>query len=252
MGLSLCYEIRQRTDAAGARRIVGKLRDLALSLDFDEVSELIEFRGEPGEHRDDETERLLSIFGSQYGQKTMPDGQEIWVPINPRHVVCFAIQPTRGSETAQVGLAAHPAVVEYEHLGTTHYIETGLAGVYSWSQCCKTQYAGLKQYGGVANFLRAHLGLVAFLDQARQTGLSIEVSDDSGYWADRDRTKLEQSLDRWNGLIAAFAGQLKDRLGTDAETGVQAPIFTAPDFEHLEAKGLADWSEPEEEDEASP
>ncbi|HUQ69105.1 MAG TPA: hypothetical protein VM165_06270 [Planctomycetaceae bacterium] len=245
MGLSLCYEFRRQADAAEAHRVVSELRELALTLDFDEVSDLSEFRGEPGEHDDDETARLLSILGSQYGQKRMPDGQDVWVPIDPKHVVCFSIQPAHGSETAQIGLAAHPPVVEYQHAGVTHYIETGLAGVYSWAQCCKTQYAGLRQNGGVANFLRAHLGLIAFLDEVKETGLSIEVKDDSGYWNDRDQAKLEQSLDRWNSLIAAFAGQLKDRLGKDATSGVQAPILTAPDFEHMEAKGLAEWSEPE-------
>jgi hypothetical protein len=252
MGLSLCYEFRCQSEAAEAKAVVSHLRNLAVQEPFDEVSDLLEFRGEPGEHHEDETARWLSIFGSQYGQKRMPDGKEVWVPINPRHVICFSIQPAAGAETAQIGLAAHPAVVEYEHRGKTHYIETGLAGIYSWAQCCKTQYAGLQQNGGVKNFLRAHLGLVSLLDQAAATGLSVEVKDDSGYWDDRDVPKLEQSLARWNGLIAAFAGQLKDRLGTDAATGVQAPILTAPDFEHLEAKGLADWSEPAADDDASP
>jgi hypothetical protein len=249
MGLSLCYEFRKTSDAAEARQCIERMRDLALSLDFDDVSDVVEFRGEPGEHHDDQNKRLLSIFGSQYGQKRMPDGEEVWITINPRHVICFTIHPAPGSETAQIGLAAHPPVVEYEHAGETHLIETGLAGVYSWAQCCKTQYAGLQQHGGAANFLRAHLGLTAFLDGVQQPGLSVQVNDDSGYWDDRDQARLEQSLSRWNGLIAAFAGQLKDRLG--GEPGdLQAPIFTAPDFEHLEAKGLAEWSEPEPDDDS--
>ncbi|HET6425203.1 MAG TPA: hypothetical protein VFG20_16060, partial [Planctomycetaceae bacterium] len=54
--------------------------------------------------------------------------------------------------------------------------------------------------------------------------------------------QLRQQLASWNGLVAAFAGQLKDQLGTNPETGVQSPILTAPDFEHLEAKGLTEWS----------
>lgn len=242
MGLSLCYEFRCQTDAAEARQVVAHLRKLALDLPFDEVSDIVEFRGEPGEHENDQTARMLSIFGCQYGQKRMADGEDVWISINPKHVICFSIHPTKGSETAQIGLAAHPAVVEYHHGGQTYLIETGLVGIYSWAQCCKTQYAGLQQYGGVPNFLKAHLTLVDLLDQAHATGMSVEVKDDSGYWDDRDKPKLEQTLARWNGLIAAFAGQLKDRLD------VQAPILSAPDFEHLEAKGLAEWSEPEAEE----
>jgi hypothetical protein len=46
--------------------------------------------------------------------------------------------------------------------------------------------------------------------------------------------------------VAALAGQLKDRLGRGVG-GVQSPIFSAPDFEHLEAEGLAEWSQAPDE-----
>jgi hypothetical protein len=244
MGLSLCYEFRCQAPAAQARQVVRHLHHLAIEHGFAEVSDVNELREDGSGPPDAETTRWLSIFGSQYGQKTMADGQDVWVPIPPRHVVAFSILPADGAETAQIGLAAHPAVVEYDHKGTKLFIETGLAGIYSWAQCCKTQYAGLKQHGGLPNFLKAHRGLVDLLDQAAATGMSVEVKDDSGYWEHRDDARLADALERWNGLVAAFAGQMKDHLGTDNETGVQGPILTAPDFEHLEAKGLADWTEP--------
>jgi hypothetical protein len=141
-----------------------------------------------------------------------------------------------------LGLATHPAVIERAAGGRNELIETGLAGVYSWAQCCKTQYAGLPQYGGEDNFLTAHESLIALLDRARELGLQTDVHDDGGYWEDRDRDHLLQQLAEWNGLVAALAGQLKDKMGAGPQ-GVQAPILTAPNFEHLEADGLAQWSE---------
>lgn len=241
MGLSLGYEFRTSINAETARDLVHRMRKTALELPFSEMSDLCEWRvGD--DDQDPEAARILQMLGSQYGRKTLPDGEERWINIPPRHVVMFNISPADGSETAAFGLAAHPPVMEFEHQGQTHLIETDLAGQYSWTQVCKTQYAGLQQYGGVENFLKAHLSLVKLLDFIGTLPLKLQVSDDSGYWEHRDEVQLRRQLASWNGLIAAFAGQLKDQLGTDPETGVQSPILTAPDFEHLEAKGLDEWS----------
>jgi hypothetical protein len=241
MGLSLGYEIRASVSAEEARELVQRMRQVALDLPFEEVSDLYEWRAGDTD-ADPESTRFLQMMGTQYGKKTLPGGEERWIDIPPKHVIGFNISPAVGSETAAFGLATHPSVIEFEHQGQTHLIETDLSGKYSWTQVCKTQYAGLQQYGGVDNFLKAHLSLVQLLDEIAAMPVTLQVSDDSGYWDHRDETQLRQQLASWNGLIAAFAGQMKDQLGTNPETGVQAPILTAPDFEHLEAKGLDEWS----------
>lgn len=253
MGLSLSYELRMHANANEARRLIQQLHEFAIAQSFQEVSDIAEWPLPAGHESDElsaENERWLKICGTQYGQKRMPDGETVWIDIAPTHLVAFAIQPAEGSETAQFGLACHPSVIEYDYQGASQLIETDLAGVYSWAQCCKTQYAGLKQHGGFDNFAQAHCGLVKLLDHARELGIQVEVKDDSEYWEQRDRDKLRSSLEEWNGLIAAFAGQLKDRLGPQLEHGIQAPIFTAPDFEHLEAKGLDAWTHSSDEDDA--
>lgn len=250
MGLSLCYELRFAGDVTAARRVLAELQQFAKSLDFSAVSDIVEL-GAPDGSEDDQDElspehaRVLTILGSQYGQKTMRDGTEVWIDIPPKHVIAFGINPAEGSETAQFGLATHPAVVEHVHQDQTLIIETGLTGRFSWTQCCKTQYAGLQQHGGASNFLFAHVGLVRCLDHLITLGVDVDVKDDSGYWEHRDEARLRQSLTEWNHLIAAFAGQLKDQLGGQADHGIKAPILTAPDFEHLEAKGLRAWTSPD-------
>lgn len=253
MGLSLCYELRVTADAARARQFVQQLHEFAESLPFQQVSDITEWpvpTGAGAEELTTEDEQWLKICGTQYGQKKMPDGQDVWIDIPPLHLIAFGILPAEGAETAQIGLACHPPVIDYPHAGVSHILETDLAGVYSWSQCCKTQYAGLQQYGGFPNFEQAHVGLVKLLAHAQDLGIQVEVKDDSGYWDERDLAKLHASLDEWNGLIAAFAGQLKDRLGPQLEQGIKAPIFTAPDFEHMEAKGLDAWTNsPDDQDE---
>ncbi len=251
MGLSLCYEFRFAGDVAAARQCLAELHQFAKTLDFSSVFDIVEL-GAPDRPADEQDElspehaRMLKILGSQYGQKRLRDGSEVWIDIPPKHVIAFGINPADGSETAQFGFATHPAVVEHAHQDQTLIIETGLTGRYSWTQCCKTQYAGLQQHGGASNFLFAHVGLVRCLDHLVTLGVDVEVKDDSGYWEHRDEAKLRQSLSEWNHLVAAFAGQLKDQLGGDAEHAIRAPILTAPDFEHLEAKGLDAWTKPAE------
>lgn len=248
MGLSLGYEIRATVSSEQARRLVQQMHAAALDLPFNEVNDVEEWRTDDDVAEDDEAAvHLLKMLGSQYGKKRMADGEDRWIDIPPKHVMAFSITPADGSETAVFGLAAHPPMVEFPYREETHLIETGLAGVYSWTQACKTQYAGLQQHGGVENFLKAHLSLVKLLDRIAKLPVTLQVSDDSGYWEHRDEAQLRKQLVSWNGLVAALAGQMKDQLGTDPDTGIQAPILSAPDFEHLEAKGLAEWSEPTDE-----
>ncbi len=249
MGLSLSYEIRATVSTEQARQLVQQMHAAALDLPFNEVDDIQEWRTDDVVLDEDRSAvHLLKMLGSQYGQKRMADGEDRWIDIPPRHVLAFSITPAEGSETAVFGLAAHPPVVEFTYRGATHLIETGLAGQYTWAQACKTQYAGLQQHGGVDNFLQAHQSLVTLLDRIAKLPVTLQVSDDSGYWEHRDEAQLRKQLASWNGLVAALAGQMKDQLGTDPDTGIQAPILTAPDFEHLEAKGLTEWSEPTDDE----
>lgn len=253
MGLSLSYEFRLRGSAAAARECIQQLHEFAVTQSFREVFDVVEL-GAPDRDNEDEAvlspeqRRLLRIFGSQYGQKRLKDGTEVWIDIPPVHLIAFGIDLAEGSEYAQIGLASHPAVVERVQQGETLLLETELAGVYSWTQSCKTQYAGLQQHGGADNFLQAHVGLVRCFDYLQSLGVEVQVSDDSGYWQQRDEQKLRQALADWNELVAALAGQLKDQLGTGGEHGISGPILTAPDFEHLEARGLDSWTDDDEDD----
>jgi hypothetical protein len=112
-------------------------------------------------------------------------------------------------------------------------IRTGLSG-WSWNSFCKTQYASNRDCGGVENFLRCHLAVIKILDHAKSLGILDDVSDEGDFWQDRDVRALAQQVGQWNEMIAAFAGELKDMLGSDQ---VDAEITKFPKFEHLEAAG---------------
>jgi hypothetical protein len=170
------------------------------------------------------------------------------------HALFFHVR-IEGAETASIGLASHPPVVLHHEdviewnadgsergrrIGQGEPIEfpTRRRGYYSWHSFCKTQYAGNPKLGGEANFLKAHLSLIELLDQIKAAGLRVRIRDDSQYAKHRDVDRLLGSLRDWNAIVAKFAGSIHDALG-DATGSLIAPIKDRPDFEHLEAKGIA-------------
>ena len=139
--------------------------------------------------------------------------------IDPEHFIAFDTYPAEGSETAGFGLCKYP----------------GRDG-WHWHTFCKTQYASSPDCGGINNFLRAHLAVIALFDKARELGAVVEVSDEGDYWDDRDVKALAETLGDWNVAIAGFSHVL-ERLGWDKENTV-APIRDFSNYEYLEAEGI--------------
>ena len=72
----------------------------------------------------------------------------------------------------------------------------------------------------------------------RKIGLTVEVTDEGGYWETHSEEKLRAALEKYDGLLAAVAGVLKD-----GAQSVESPIFERKDFERLEAKGQQEFKE---------
>ena len=116
-------------------------------------------------------------------------------------------------------------------------IVVGAPEGWSWRDCCKTQYA--HRYGR-DHFLRCHLGLIKLLDFAKEIGILERVSDDGDYWETRSVDVLIKNLHRNDSIVAAFVGGIRDAIeGSDSGGAFVAPITNAPDFEQLEAEGIA-------------
>ena len=213
MGLTIHYTLRaKRLTIAQVRKKLLQLADYARSLDFS-VSELIELPrdGEPF----CDGEQAVKLAGDE------------WVFVPPQRGGAICVDPGRGCESATLGMAQYSAKIRHR----TRLHPTGLSG-WSWQAFCKTQYASNPRHGGLDNFLRCHLGVVALLDAAAQLGLSPDVKDEGGYWEHRDPQALTVELAQWNECVAALGGALKDVHGD-----VQGPIFAFPNFEPLEARG---------------
>jgi len=254
MGLTIAYQMKVRTDAAGARRLVAAMHAAASKLAFDKVSEVCEYDPPDGCYaftKGDEDDRWRKP-GWVYRTRKREDGLEEHVSVPSLHAMSF-VGLTEGAESAEFGLASHPAVVvhhedivtypsdcsESREIGAGDAIEfpTRLRGWYSWSNFCKTQYAAKPDRGGAQNFLRAHFAVTGMIDECRRLGLAVKVVDDGGYWKHRNAQKLLDELSKWDELIAGFVGRLSDSMG-NRDGSIVAPIKERPDFEHLEAKGV--------------
>jgi hypothetical protein len=227
MGLTIHYKLHapQVRTFADAQALVARLRDFAAGLDFQECSDLqlIEQFDDP---------MLVTLFSYLKPYKK-DDGEESFLEVRPLHLALFAVQQ-EGAETATFGLARF-ADTGADIRDRSISRPSNLGHGYHWSRFCKTQFASLSNAGGWDNFFKIHDGICRILDHAKSLGLDIDVHDESEYFTRRDVPALKHEIDRWNQLVAAFTGRLKDRL--DKPGAVVSPITDAPEFEHLEHEG---------------
>lgn len=226
MGLTIHYSLAtDLTKPKDVRQLVEAVRQFALDLPFESVSDIIEFTSDDPEPEDD-TARWLRIQSEGHVEVN-----HCHYRVPPKHCIAFSTWPGQGCEAANFGFCKYPAYINVEG----RRVATKRKG-WSWSSFCKTQYASDPSCGGVQHFLRCHLGVIKILDFINATGLAqLEVSDEGGYFDQRDVKALAQEVGEWNEFIAGFTGQLRDVVGSELE----AAITSFPNFEHLEARGLA-------------
>jgi hypothetical protein len=238
MGLTIHYQLKTSlTEVEDIRLLVESLRQVARDLPFKEVGDLLEFQGAEADYQQcdrKDPHRWLKIQAGQH----VKEGER-YFHVDPLHIVAFSTWPGEGCEEANFGLCRYPAhVTPASASGSRRAYATGLDG-WRWSSFCKTQYASDPQLGGVSNFLRCHLCVVKLLDFAKATKLiSVDVNDEGAYWEKRDLKKLAGEVGNWNEIVAGLAGMFQDAARSQG-MATDAAIAGFPNFEHLEAKGLA-------------
>jgi hypothetical protein len=238
MGLTIHYRLKAKGSASSASKLVTSLHHAAHDLPFKEVGSIMDLSGSEcmfdRREKDDPLRWLLcQAQGSVEvkGVHRMPDGKwdDSYVRVNPAQVIAFTAWPGEGCEDSNIGLCQYPSEIFSSQHGT---LKTKLSG-WSWRSFCKTQYASNLECGGIANFLRCHLAVIALMDKAKSLGCLEHVSDEGQFWENRNVEALVKSVGSWNQMIAAFGGKLKDVVGE----GVEMPIAEYPNFEQLEAAG---------------
>jgi hypothetical protein len=251
MGLTIHYTLTlpAKTTVPDVKQKLGTLRQACLDIPFQEVSEILEFKGE--ECDPDRLERghplrwFLCQADSHVYFQIASNGKPMAVQqlqdgcysrtVLPEHVIGFSTYPGNGSEEANIGLSRFPrsVIVKNKQSGKNHRLPIADGGGWKWHSFCKTQYANEH---GLENFLRCHLSVVAMLDAAKRIGFDVVVNDEGHYWEKRDVHALVREIGEWDQMIAAFGGSLKDAAGVAGMT-IESPIFNRKDFETLELKG---------------
>ena len=148
------------------------------------------------------------------------------------------VWPGEGCESALFGLCQYPRWI----LSRNGKVSTGCEDGWSLKSSCKTQYAGEH---GWEHFLKCHRQIISLLDFWRQLGVAVQVSDEGDYWETRNEKRLRSCLERYDGLVAAVAGIMKDAGDNSAESrSIESPIFARKDFERLEAEGRREFTRP--------
>jgi hypothetical protein len=232
MGLTIHYKLTHAGNETSARNLIGQLHSAAQDLPFKELQDIVDLQGDACKFDNYDKESPLRWLLIQADQ-TLKLDEHTYLGVPPTRILAFETWPGEGCEAANFGLCQYPATIE--HHGKQ--IRTKPSG-WRWSSFCKTQYASDPSCGGVENFLRCHLLVIALLDKAKELGVLESVSDEGDFWEKRDIKALVEEIGSWNNMIAAFAGKLRDALGD----GVQSPITEFKNFEQLEQAGQAELS----------
>ncbi|MBC7851900.1 MAG: hypothetical protein IAF94_00545 [Pirellulaceae bacterium] len=227
MGLTVHYTLTSDCQTADqARRLLGKLRQKALDLPVESVSEIRRLRGVVPEWGDGIKHDPLWLDCVGMVQRGP------WAyNVLPKHALAFTVWLGDGCESASFGLCQFPKTITGNK---GKRIRTGFQG-WTWHSFCKTQYASNPACGGMENFLRCHLSLTLLLAEAVKLGMQADVHDEGRFWKNRDVKSLAQEVGEWNEMLAGLAGEVKDLLGDNVESA----IAKFPNFEHLEARGRA-------------
>ncbi len=215
MGLTIHYKlsVKENISSAAARELVERAARHAQEIGCAEVGELIQV--EPDFP-------FTALFVTK---ATGNESEASFADVPAQDGWLVSADPGAGCESVLLALCQYPREIPFRG----EMLLTGYAGGWLFQGHCKTQYAAEH---GWEHFLRCHKAVVNLLEFCLQIGLTVEVTDESGYWESRSEEKLRATLEKYDGLVAAVAGVLKD-----GGQSIESPIFERKDFEHLEAKG---------------
>ena len=265
MGLTIHYSISlpRHTTTENVQAKVNALRQRCLDLPFKEVGEIISLSAKNGDKmswRDLGDERGAKwdlLFGTKgraqwdalLNASSAPDtlkqdeNGSMIKEVPAEIAIGFAAWPGDGCEGSDISIGLLPAEISapiYRGADKTLPLEVG--GNWQGRRACKTQYANSPDCGGLPNFLRCHLCVIAMLDAAKEIGFDVDVSDEGGYWENRDVKALVEKIGQWDQMLAAMFGAMKDAAKSTGIKSVSA-MDGRSDFEKLEHEGMKVFGE---------
>ena len=151
-----------------------------------------------------------------------------------KRLVGFSCLPGEGCESLNLFVGSYPSSTLVDCVGNQHGYQSGkrrlMMTKMRWlgSAFCKTQYASDPEAGGVINFLRCHLLVIAALDAAKAAGFEVLVNDESGYWQHRNIPRLVRDIVDWNAFLLSMGDQIRTRFGSGVQCAITPERAAAP------------------------
>src|SRR5262249_43907547 len=111
MGLTVHYDWKTKIELPSARRLIAKYHALALKLPFDDVSDIPQ-QDPPDGKSTFRPYRHSYRLGTLYLSRKRADGNSEIVHVPATHALFFNVR-VQGAESAAIGLASHPPVVQH-------------------------------------------------------------------------------------------------------------------------------------------
>lgn len=230
MGLSLHYQVHVAdSDRAKADELVQSLHRQAEEFARTKaIDRVLPISSDPED---------LDRFASRWLSRPDPDVPDTihGIEVKPIEGWIFPVVPGEGCEPLWFGLCRYPTTVRHD----SRDLPTESGDSWCFQSACKTQYAS--QHGW-KHFHRCHTSAILLIARWADLGAKLRIVDEGGWWPRRSDATLRRKLDEMNGLVAAFAGAMKDA-ADEGGPPVASPIFAHPHFERLEAEGAAKHGE---------
>lgn len=200
MGLTIHYTLKMYgQNPQDARYAVDSLHEKASRLWLKDVGRIVELEGKQCRPEHFSPDNPSYWLARRSGRINYEQPEALFE--YPDYLIAFDAHPAEGSESAIFGLG------RYE----SDQIADSQLQNWSFGSFCKTQYASDPRYGGVENFVKAHLGVITVLDYAHELGILERVDDEGAYWTNRNVRQLAEDIGGWNEMIADMVESLKEQ-----------------------------------------
>jgi hypothetical protein len=232
MRMGIHYSLRTAGEnPADCRNLLVKLRERALNLPLGEVGPIQEWTGSECHYRHAShrgAERGLLKHAETWRDDPRREGH-IRV-LRPLHVLAFTAWTGLGCDDAHFALCQYPSLQAVPDDHRKHGPQSLPEAQRDWHYACycETGIAAGSRCGGIRNFLRCHLLVIALLDYALELGILESVDDSGGYWRHRQPAALGRKLGKWDESLAVWSKDLQERLHSEERWTIAEDPEIAP------------------------
>jgi hypothetical protein len=116
MGLTIHYSLKSTTKSADkARKLVERMRQLAMDLPFEEVGPLLDLSGDETNYNECRDDSIRWLLIQSRESLRCPWNKRVSIEVYPTRVIAFTAYVGPGCEPVNIGLVQFPSEIEWEY-----------------------------------------------------------------------------------------------------------------------------------------